>query len=129
MYNLASMLESIIEKLDFKKCDELAAMKQVASDMQSFYSSDVWNKTKKTESERRGRMDSIPEEEDARGSRYEDEDEDDLGVFDNDIVRGALNLMDYQVAYVAFGVMCAFTSHSLLQLNDLIYSFHILLRL
>ena len=53
-------------------------------------------------------MDSISEEEDARGSRYEDEDEDDLGVFDDDIVRGALNLMNYQVAYVAFGVMCAF---------------------
>jgi hypothetical protein len=40
----------------------------------------------------------------AQGS--EPEDEDDLGVFGNDNIRAALSQMDYQVAYVAFGV-CA----------------------
>ena len=48
----------------------------------SFYSIDAWNKTNKTESKGKGRMDSIPEETDAQGClEDEDEDEEDLGHF------------------------------------------------
>jgi hypothetical protein len=45
MYNLASMLESILDKLDIKKCNELEAIKQDASGMKSLPSSNVWKKT------------------------------------------------------------------------------------
>jgi hypothetical protein len=112
MYNLASILESILDNLDDTKCNELEAVKQDASGMKSFHTSGAWKKTNKPQS-KGGRMDSIPEVEDAHGSVEEgsepvdeDEDEDDLGVFGNDNICAALSKMNYQVAYVAYGV-CA----------------------
>jgi hypothetical protein len=66
MYNLTSMLEFILDKLDVKKCNELEAVKEIASDMKSLHSGGIWKKTDKSRS-RGGRMDTIPEE-DAQGS-------------------------------------------------------------
>jgi hypothetical protein len=100
MYNLASMLESILDKIDVKKCNELAAIKQEASKIESLCG--AWKRTNKTWN-KGGCMDSIlGSEQELRSS-----DEDVLGVFDSDNVRAALNRMNYQVAYVAFGVCCA----------------------
>jgi hypothetical protein len=93
-----------------KKCNELVAVKQEALGMKIFHASGAWKKTNKSET-RGGRTDSIPEVEDARdsgeeGLGSEPEDEGDLGVFGNDNIRSALSKMNYQVAYVAYGV-CA----------------------
>ena len=63
----ASMLKSILDKLDFNKCSELAAVKQDASGMKSFHNGGAWRKTNRTES-KGGLVDSIPEEKDAWGS-------------------------------------------------------------
>jgi hypothetical protein len=101
MYNLSSILKSIVDKLDINKCNELAAVKTDASGMISLNTSGAWDNTRQAESKGKG-MDSIPEEPERRGS--EPEDPDDLGVFDDDDVREALNQMNYQVAYVAYGV-------------------------
>ena len=112
MYNLTSMLKSIVDKLDTKRCDELAALKQDASDMMSLHSTNAWDKTKQSWS-MGGRMDSIHEEDEAQGSGKgkgaqgsKPNDEDDFGVFDSDNIRAALGRMNYKVAYVAFNV-CA----------------------
>ena len=111
MYNLSSMLESILDKLDIKKFNELEAVKRAASDMDSLNSSGTWKETNKCRS-RGGLLDSVPEEEGARGSGGEaqgsepEDEEEDLGVFGSDNIRAALSQMNYQVAYVAYGV-CA----------------------
>ena len=67
-----------------------------------------------------------PENEDARSSGGETEDSEtedsetegseseDLGIFDSDNIRAALRRMNYQVAYVAFGVCVRLLSRSLL---------------
>jgi hypothetical protein len=112
MYNLTSMLESIVNKLDKKRCHELVGLKQDASDMNSLHTNNSWNKTNKSRS-KGGRMDSIPEEDGARGSGKgkgahgsKPKDEEDFGVFDSDNIRAALSQMNYKVAYVAYNV-CA----------------------
>jgi hypothetical protein len=110
MYNLSSMLESILDSLDVKKCNELEAVKQDPLGIKTFHTSSAWKKTNKSES-RGGRTDSIPEMDDARdsgeeGLGSEPEDEDDLGGFGNDNIRAALSKMNYQVAYVDYGA-CA----------------------
>ena len=110
MYNLASILESILDKLDVMKFNDLLDLKAAASGMMALNSSGAWKKTGRSEGKKGGGMDSIPEEDDADSSwgktgRSESEDED-LGVFDSDNIRAALRRMNYQVAYVAFGV-CA----------------------
>ena len=116
MYNLASILESIIDKLDVKKFNDLVALKAAASGMMALNSSGAWKKTNRSEGKKGGGMDSIPEE-DADSSRRKTEgsesktegsesEDEDLGVFDSDNIRAALRQMNYQVAYVAFGV-CA----------------------
>ena len=110
MYNLASILESIIDKLDVKKFNDLVALKAAASGMMSLNSSGAWKKTDRSGGKKGGGMDSIPEEDDADSSRRKTEgsesEDEDLGVFDSDNIRAALRQMNYQVAYVAFGV-CA----------------------
>jgi hypothetical protein len=108
MYNLASILKSVINELDDKKCRKLAALKAAALGMKSLHSGDAW-KTSKAGGKGR-RMYTIPEE--GRGSEPQDEDgwssepedEDDLGVFDDHVICAALSQMNYQVAYVAYGV-------------------------
>ena len=99
MYNLASILESVLDKLDVKKFNKLVALKAAASSMKSLKSSDVCKTGK-----------SRTEEEDSPSSKGETEDSesesDDLGVFNSDNIRAALRQMNYQVAYVAYGV-CA----------------------
>lgn len=110
MYNLASILKSIIHELDDKKCIKLAALKQDTSGMKSLHTGDAWKTGKAVD--KKGRMDTIPEEgrssepQDEGGQGSEPVDEGDLGVFDDDAIRAALNPMNYQVAYVAYGV-CA----------------------
>ena len=99
MYNLASILKSVVNELDAKRCSNLLALKQDASDMKSLHTSGAW-KTEKAKGGKGGRMNTIPEE--GRGS--EPQDEDDLGVFGDDDICTALNQMNYQVAYVAYGV-------------------------
>lgn len=99
MYNLASVLESILDQLDDSKRDELQAIKKKASGMKSLHSSGAW--TKQTVART---LDSIVEEPEDSGPR----DEDDLGVFGDDNVRADLDRMNYKVAYVAFGV-CSFS--------------------
>ena len=98
MYNLASILKSILDQLDDKKCKELEALKRDSSGMTSFHTSGTW-KTNKAESSER-RMGTIHEE----GQDSEPMDEDDLGVFGNNAISAALSQMNYQVAYVAHGV-------------------------
>jgi hypothetical protein len=108
MYNLASILRSLINELDGAECMKLAALKKDATDMKSLHTGDAW-KTNKPEGKGR-RMHTIheegrgsePQDEDGRSS--EPEDKDDLGVFDDHVIRAALNQMNYQVAYVAYGV-------------------------
>ena len=99
MYNLASILKLVINELDGDSCKCLVALKADASGMTSLHTGDAW-KANKAEGSKRGRMDTIPEE--GRGS--EPQDEDDLGVFGDDDICTALNQMNYQVAYVAYGV-------------------------
>jgi hypothetical protein len=95
MYNLASVLESILGQLDDSKRAELQAVKKQASGMMSLHSSGAW--TKKTVART---LDSIVEESEDSGPRAED----DLGVFGDDRVRAGLDKLNYKVAYVAFGV-------------------------
>ena len=133
MYNLKSMLYSMLDIIDVKKFDKLKTIKNIASAMKSLTTSGAWKKTNKSGS-RGGRMDSIPEEdargsgEEAQGSEDENEDEDDLGVFDNDNIRAALNQMNCRVAYIAYGV-CAPSITWPSGPTAILYSFHILLRL
>lgn len=104
MYNLSSMLESILDELDIKKCNDLEAVKHYASDMISLHSDNAWKKTNKFGS-MGGRLDSIHEEDETRGRRKgahgsKPKDENNLGVFDSDNIRAALSQMNYKVAYV-----------------------------
>jgi hypothetical protein len=63
MYNLASILKSIISELDDKGSMELAALKNEVSGMNSLHTARMTHKTddKKTD-DKGGPMDTIPEE-------------------------------------------------------------------
>ena len=130
MYNLASILESILDTLDVKKFKELLDLKAAASGMMTLNSSGAWRKTDKSGG-KGGDMDIIPEVDDAGSSRGEIEgsesESEDLGVFDSDNIRAALRQMNYQVAYIAYGV-CA-PSVAWPPGLTATYSSHILLRL
>ena len=132
MYNLASILKSVISELDVEKCTNLVALKQDASGMKSLHTGGAW-KTNKAESGKGGRMNTIPEEgrgsepQDEDGQGSEPEDEDDLGVFGDRVIRAALHRMNYQVAYVVYGV-CVPSITSPSRLTS-VHSFRILLRL
>ena len=99
MYNLASILESVLDTLDVKKFKELVALKAAASGMKSLKSSDVCN-TGKLRTDSRS-SEGETDDSESEGSESESED---LGVFNSDNIRAALRQMNYQVAYVAFGV-------------------------
>jgi len=70
MYNLASILKSMISELDGKQCMELEALKQDASGMKSLHTGGA-RKTHETDG-KEGYMDTIPEE--GRGSEPQDGD-------------------------------------------------------
>jgi len=89
MYNLASVLETAADELDDSKRLELQTITTQARDIKSFYTSGAWEQDKSQT------LESIPEE---------PQDEDDLGVFGDDNVRAVLDELNYQVAYVAYGV-------------------------
>ena len=99
MYNLTSILKSVVNKLDAKRCSNLLALKQDASDMKSLHTSGAW-KTEKAKGGKGGRMNTIPEE--GRGS--EPQDENGLGVFDDPNIHAALNNMNYKIAHIAYQV-------------------------
>lgn len=84
---------------DNNKRGELQAIKKKASAMMSLHSSGAW--TTQTVAQT---LDSIVEEPKDQGLR----DEDDLGVFGDVNVRADLHQMNYEVAYIAFGV-CSFS--------------------
>jgi hypothetical protein len=121
MYNLASILKTVVNKLDVEKCQKLVALKREASDMKSFNTSGAW-KTEKAKGGKGGRMNTIPEE--GRGSEPQDEDgqcsepqdegedgqrseprdEDSLGVFDDPVIHAVLNNMNYEISYIDYQV-------------------------
>jgi hypothetical protein len=96
MYNLASILKSVINELDVDRCKDLVALKHEASGMKSLHTGSAWQ-TGTAEGSKRGRMDTILEE--GRGSERENEEE--LGVFDDPVIHAALNKMNYKVGWVA----------------------------
>lgn len=99
MYNLATVLESFLNQLDVGKRNKLQDVKKMSSDMKSLHSSGAW--TKQTTAQE---LESVAKESKDLGPQ----DEDDLGVFDDDNVRADLDQMNYKVAYVVFGV-CSFS--------------------
>ncbi|KDR73207.1 hypothetical protein GALMADRAFT_724722 [Galerina marginata CBS 339.88] len=98
MYNLASVLESMVGQLDTSKRDELQAIKKRAADLTSVHSSGAWMKHNGTQTPD---FDFDDEESD-------EPDGDELGIFGDDTIRAGLARMNYQVAYVAYGV-CSFS--------------------
>jgi hypothetical protein len=103
MYNLASILKSIIGELDDKRSTELAALKQDASGMRSLHTA---RKTHKTDG-KGGPMDTIPEE--SRGSGPQDGDsqpekDGDLGVFGDNVIHAVLDKLNYKIEGIAYEV-------------------------
>ena len=119
MYNLASILKSVVNKLDVEKCQKLVSLKQTALNMKSFHTSGAW-KTEKAKGGKGGHMNTIPEEgrgsepqdedgqcsepqdEDEDGQRSEPGDEDGLGIFDDPVIHAVLNSMNYKISYIVY---------------------------
>lgn len=95
MFNLADKLKSVFEQLDGSKRCQLLSIKNDALGITPFYLSGAWNK--KTTS---STVDSISEGEDSTEPWCEE----DLGFFGSDDARALLHQMDYEAAYVVFGV-------------------------
>ena len=123
MYNLASILKSVVNELDGERCKNLVALKHEASGMKSLHTGGAW-KANKAEGGKRGRMDTIPEEgrgSEGRGSEPQDEDgqgpepqdEENFGVFGDVAILAALNNMNYKVAWIA-PTVCVLQSPSFL---------------
>jgi hypothetical protein len=106
MYNLASILKSIIGELDVERFVDLAALKQDASGMKSLHSA---KKTHQTGG-KGGPMDTIPEEGQGSGPQGgvsqgpEPEKDGDLGVFSDNVIHAALDKFNYEVEDIACGV-------------------------
>ena len=100
MYNLASILKSIVGELDVKRSVDLAALKQDASGMKSLHSA---RKTHQTDG-KGGPMDTIPEEGQGSGPQGGVSQGRDLGVFSDNVIHAALDKFNCEVEDIACGV-------------------------
>lgn len=100
MYNLDSELESVVDQLDATKRVELEAIKQGALGLMTLHS--ISEQTGNTP------MELLVENTD------ESEDENSLGIFNDDNIHADLRRMNYKVSYVAFQVRSLiYWSHNL----------------